>query len=128
MANAVEEMLRFDGPVQVLDRVAATDTVLGGKAIAAGTRVTAVIGSANHDPEAFADPDAFRIQRDDASQLSFGDGIHHCIGAPLARIVTPIAITALLGLPSLAVAGLPQWQTDPYLRAMTNFPLSIGAT
>jgi cytochrome P450 len=128
MANAVEEMLRYDGPVQVLDRVTAVDTELGGTPLPAGTRVTAVIGSANHDPSAFADPDSFRIQRDDAAQLSFGDGIHHCIGAPLARIVTPIAMAALLELPSLAVAGLPQWQTDPYLRAMTNFPLSIGAT
>jgi cytochrome P450 len=126
--DAVEEMLRYDGPVQVLDRVTATATELGGTSFPAGTYVTAVIGSANHDPSAFADPDAFLIQRDDATQLSFGDGIHHCIGAPLARIVTPIAITALLELPALAAAGLTQWQTDPYLRAMTSMPLSMGAT
>jgi cytochrome P450 len=126
--DAVEEMLRYDGPVQILDRVTATATELGGTSFPAGTKVSAVIGSANHDPNAFADPDAFLIQRDDAAQLSFGDGIHHCIGAPLARIVTPIAITALLALPSLAMAGLVQWQTDPYLRAMTSMPLSMGAS
>jgi cytochrome P450 len=126
--NAVEEMLRYDGPVQILDRVTATATELGGTSFPAGTKVSAVIGSANHDPNAFADPDAFLIQRDDTAQLSFGDGIHYCIGAPLARIVTPIAITALLQLPSLTMAGLTQWQTDPYLRAMTSMPLSMGTT
>ncbi len=122
---AVEEMLRIDAPAQLVDRVAAVDTELGGTALPAGTKLTAVLGSADHDPTAFADPDAFRIQRDDEAQLSFGDGIHHCIGAPLVRLVAPVAMTALLQLPGLRVAGLAQWQTDPYLRAMTNLPVSV---
>lgn len=124
--GAVEEMLRIDAPAQLVDRVTAIDTELGGVHLPAGTKVTAVLGSADHDPTAFADPDAFRIQRDDTAQLSFGDGIHYCIGAPLVRLMAPIAMTALLDLPTLAVAGQAQWQTDPYLRAMTNLPLSTG--
>src|SRR5581483_464745 len=126
ITNAVEEMLRIDAPAQLVDRVTAADTELGGVWLKAGTKVTAVLGSADHDPEQFAQPDVFDIQRNDLVQLSFGDGIHYCIGAPLARQVAPAAITALLGLENLAEAGLPQWQTDPYLRAMTNYPLSVG--
>ena len=126
--NAVEEMLRIDAPAQLVDRVAAVDTELGGITLPAGTKLTAVLGSADHDPTAFADPDTFNIQRDDTAQISFGDGIHFCIGAPLVRLVAPIAMAALVALPTLAVAGLAQWQTDPYLRAMTSLPLSMGAT
>jgi cytochrome P450 len=124
--NAVEEMLRIDAPAQLVDRVAAVDTELGGVPLPAGTKVTAVLGSADHDPDVFADPDTFNIQRDDQNQLSFGDGIHYCIGAPLVRLVAPVALTALLGLPDLAIAGLPQWQTDPYLRAMTSLPVQTS--
>jgi cytochrome P450 len=87
-------------------------------------------GSTLDHRQALADEALVIAERtgDDAAQLSFGDGIHYCIGAPLARIVTPIAITALLALPSLAMAGLIQWQTDPYLRAVTSMPLRMGAT
>jgi cytochrome P450 len=124
--NAVEEILRADGPVQVLDRVAVSDTKIGDVAIPAGTKLTLVLGSADHDPAVFPNPDAFDIQRDNTAQLSFGAGIHHCVGAPLARLVAPVAINALLELDDITLAGIPQWQTDPYLRAMTNIPLSFA--
>jgi cytochrome P450 len=123
MAPAVEEMLRFDAPAQLVDRVAAVETELGGVVLQPGDRLSAVLGSANHDPQAFRDPDRFIIDRDDSTQMSFSQGIHHCIGAPLARIVTPIAIAQLLELDDLAITGYPQWQTDPYLRGLTNLPL-----
>ncbi len=124
--GAVKEMLRFDAPAQLVDRCAAADTELGGVAFKAGDRVTAVLGSADHDPEAFDIPDQFLITRDADAHLSFGSGIHHCIGAPLVRIVAPIALTMLLSeLPGLALDGLAQWQTDPYLRAVSSLPLSF---
>jgi cytochrome P450 len=122
--GAVEEMLRIDGPVQVIDRCAGADTEVGGRTFERGALVTAVVGSADHDPSVFSDPDSFLIDRSADAHLSFGAGIHHCIGAPLVRLVTPVAIQMLLdAFPDLALDGLPQWQTDPYLRAVTNLPL-----
>jgi cytochrome P450 len=122
--HALEEMLRIDGPVQVIDRYAASDTEVGGQTFAQGALVTAVVGSADHDPTVFSDPDSFLIERPTEAHLSFGAGIHHCIGAPLVRLVAPVAIEMLLdAFPDLALDGLPQWQTDPYLRAVTSLPL-----
>jgi hypothetical protein len=123
--RAVEEMLRFDGPVQVIDRYAACDTQVGDRVYKRNDKVTAVVGSAGHDPAVFKDPESFRIRRSNAKKhLAFGDGIHHCIGAPLARLVAPIAIGMLIeAFPDLALDGVPQWQTDPYLRAATSLPL-----
>jgi cytochrome P450 len=126
MAGAIEELLRFEPPLQLVDRYAAYDTELGGVALKAGDRVTAVIGSADRDPAAFANPDALQIERADAAQMSFGAGIHYCIGAPLVRLAAPVAMAALIKLPGLAAEGLAQWQTDPYLRGLVNLPLRIG--
>jgi cytochrome P450 len=125
IGKALEEMLRYDGPVQVIDRYAAVATSVGGKNYAPGAKVTAVVGAADHDPAVFAEPEAFLIAREEPQEhLSFGAGIHYCIGAPLVRLVAPVAIEALLGaFPDLALDGDPQWQTDPYLRAVTNLPL-----
>jgi cytochrome P450 len=124
IGGAVEEMLRFDAPAQLADRCAAVRTELGGRKFAPGARVTLVLGSADHDPSAFTTPDKFVIKRKDRAHLSFGAGIHYCIGAPLVRLVAPIAIEMLLGeFPQLALDGVPQWQTDPYMRAVTNLPL-----
>lgn len=125
--KAVEEMLRFDAPAQVVDRVVKTDTKLGDVTLKAGDKVTAVLGSADRDPAAFSDPEKFRIDRDNNAQVSFGAGIHHCIGAPLVGLVAPAALRKLLDLPDLTVAGLPQWQSDPYLRGMVNLPLSFAS-
>jgi cytochrome P450 len=124
--GAVEEMLRFDAPAQLVDRCAAVGIKLGGQTFNAGDRVTVVLGSANHDPEAFDTPDQFLITRDADAHLSFGDGIHRCIGAPLVQLVAPVAFEMLLSeFPALALGGLPQWQTDPYLRAVSSLPLSF---
>jgi cytochrome P450 len=131
MSDAVEEMLRFEPPLQIIDRYLAHDTELCGVTLHANDKVTAVIASADRDPAAFdpatfGDPDVFQIDRPDSPHLSFGGGIHHCIGAPLARLVMPAAMSALLAVPELEIAGLPQWQTDPYLRGMVNLPLRVG--
>jgi cytochrome P450 len=125
--QAVEEMLRFDAPAQLVDRFAAVDVELGGVALKAGDAVTAVLGSANHDPDMFPNPDVFDITRNPAGHYGFGGGIHYCLGAPLARLVAPVALGALIeAFPNPALAGIAQWATDPYLRALANLPLSIG--
>jgi cytochrome P450 len=126
-AAALEEVLRFEPPFQLVDRFVAQDTVLGDVALKRGDAVTAVVGSANRDPAVFDRPDVLDIERDSSAALTFGDGMHYCIGAPLARIMAPAMLGELLSLSALAVDGQPQWGTDPYMRAMTNLPLSFRA-
>jgi cytochrome P450 len=94
--SAVEELLRYDGPVQLLHRSAAQDLTLGGRTIPAGDVVLVLLGSANRDPARFDDPDALDVGRADNRHLAFGGGAHYCLGNALARIETAIAIPALL--------------------------------
>lgn len=127
--SAFWEMMRFDGPVQLIDRYVTADTELCGRVVHRGEKVTAVTGSGNHDPSAFADPDRFDITRAGVQQknLSFGQGIHYCLGAPLAEQVSPVAFQVMLDeLPGLKLAGTPQWYTDPFLRAVSNLPIAFG--
>jgi len=122
--SAIEEMMRFDGSVHIVDRCAGSETELGGRTFAPGDKISVIIGSANRDPEGFPEPDRFDIEREETTHLGFGEGIHFCIGAPLARIVAPVALEMLLAeFPELALEGVPEWQTDPYLRAMTSVQL-----
>ena len=125
--KAIEEMLRYDAPFQIVDRYLAEDFEIAGTPLKAGDQVTAVLASANRDPDGFADPDVFDITRDDTTHFGFGDGIHYCIGAPLVRRVAPVAFQALLAeLPNMTLDGIAQWQTDPYIRSVVNLPLAIG--
>jgi cytochrome P450 len=94
--DAVEEMLRFDSPVQGLARFAARDATVGGVRIPAGDVVLCLIGAANRDPAAFAEPDVFDLDRTERRHLSFGQGIHYCLGAPLARMEADIVFRELL--------------------------------
>lgn len=97
LRGGIEEMLRFDSPVQTLVRFARRDTEIAGSTITAGNTVLLMTGAANRDPEVFADPDHFDVARPDANRhLSFGMGIHYCLGSPLARMEAEIAFTALL--------------------------------
>ena len=93
---AIEEMLRYDGPVQATFRTATKDTVIGGTAIAAGMGVFVIVAAANRDPAHFKDPERFDITREPNDHIAFGDGIHFCIGAPLARMEGSIAIASAL--------------------------------
>lgn len=127
MQKALWEMLRYDGPVQLIDRYAAEETELGGVRMPKGQKVTVVVGSANWDETVFAKPASFDISRNAEKMLSFGDGIHRCLGEPLFKLVAPVAFKALLNLrPAFRLAGQPQWQTDPYLRAVSNLPLALS--
>ena len=97
MSGAIEEMLRYDSPVQRTSRVVVEDVEVNGRFFHQGQRVNMLIGAANRDPEQFADPDRLDVTRKNASQhLSFAAGIHYCVGAPLARLEAQLAIAALL--------------------------------
>ncbi|MGE0599201.1 MAG: cytochrome P450 [Dehalococcoidia bacterium] len=93
---AVEELLRFDSSTHFVVRWARTDSKLGARTIRAGQQVHVMVGAANRDPERFAEPDKLNLGRSDNRHLSFGYGIHFCLGAPLARLELRIALTKLL--------------------------------
>lgn len=124
----VNELLRLDAPAQIVDRRAWRDLELSGVRIAKGERLALVLGSGNHDASVFEQPEQLRLDRENGGrQLSFGGGLHRCIGEPLARIVTPIALRELLRRKqNLEIDGLVQWQTDPYLRGPSNLPVRWG--
>ena len=126
--SAVEEYLRYDGPSGALARVAAADLELGGKTIREGQRLFAFMNSANRDPEAVADPDRFNIGREPNVHLTFGHGIHFCLGAPLARLEAQIAATRLAErLPDVRLSGGdPEWHDSLILRGVKRLPLQLG--
>ncbi|HTU45732.1 MAG TPA: cytochrome P450 [Bryobacteraceae bacterium] len=96
MPSAVEELLRFESPIQHTARVAHDDLTLGGKQIRRGQSVIAVIAAGNRDPERFPNPDTLDVKRTDNRHLAFGWGAHYCFGAPLARIEGQVAFDTLL--------------------------------
>jgi hypothetical protein len=96
VASAVEECLRFDGPIVLTPRVVHEDVVFGGKTIPKNARVFAMLAAANRDPEVFVDPDRFDVAREPNEHLAFGGGTHYCLGAHLARLEGQIAIGALV--------------------------------
>jgi len=126
--TAVEEFLRYDGPSGALARVAAADLEMGGKTIREGQRVFAFMNSANRDPEAFADPERFDIGRLQNPHVTFGHGIHFCLGAPLARLEAQIATTRLAErLPDVRLSGGdPEWHDSLILRGVKRLLLQLG--
>lgn len=125
LASAVEEMLRYDNPVQIAYRSAAEDAQVGGKWIRKGQLVNMVLGAANRDPERYSEPDRFDIARDEGKHLGFGLGIHFCIGAALVRLEGQIAFSAILRrLPRLALAtDVLEWQEQPIFRGVKSLPV-----
>lgn len=106
LPQAVEEVLRFRSPVQSMYRVTAAETILGDIPVPAGAPLVAWIGSANRDERQFQRPEQFDIHRGPVRHLAFGQGIHFCLGAPLARLEARIALTAVLSrLPGLTLAA-----------------------
>lgn len=128
--RAVEELLRFDSPVQMTDRVVlAEDLVLGGHAIRKGEQVVLMLGAANRDPDRWTAPDALDLGREDPRSLAFGHGIHYCVGAALARAEAEIAIGALLErFPDLRLERPPtakDYKVSMVLRGLTTLPLGV---
>lgn len=129
MPNAVEELLRYDGPVErATPRFAAEDLHLSGHLIRRSEPVVVVLGGADRDPAQFGQPDNLDITRDDSRHLAFGYGIHYCVGAPLARMEGRIAFNTLLQrLPNLRLAVPPAevtWRLNPILRGMQHLPVT----
>ena len=128
---AVEELLRYTSPVEMAtERYAREDAEIGGRRIPRGGLVLAVLGSANRDERHFEDPDVLDIARDPNRHLAFGrGGVHHCLGAPLARMEGQIALTALLRrFPGARLALAPEslhWRRGLFLRGLEKLPLVL---
>lgn len=127
--SAVEEMLRWDGPSLSSVRVVAEDHELDGKSFRKGQRVFLMNAAANRDPRVFPDPDRFDVRRADNRHLTFGYGLHFCIGAPLARLEGQVAFPKLLArLKDFALKGArPQWGDDVVFRGMLAMPVTFRA-
>ena len=127
IGSAVEELLRFDGPVQRTARVPSEDITIAGRTIPKGDMVLPFIGAADRDPAQFPDPDRLDLGRTDNRHIAFGWGIHFCIGAPLARVEGQIAISALARkLPKLALAAeKPEHRLSLTLRGLKTLPVSF---
>lgn len=125
--SAVEEMMRYDNPVQIAYRSAAADVEIGGKYMRKGQLVNSVLAAGNRDPERFSEPDQFDISRDEGRQLGFGLGIHFCIGAPLVRLEAQIAFSTILRrFPELHLATENlEWQEHPIFRGVKSLPLTF---
>jgi cytochrome P450 len=126
MPNAVEELLRYDSPVQLTARIALQDCELLGERIAEGEEVIALLGSANHDRAAFpGDPDVLDVTRPGVRAISFGGGLHYCLGAQLARIEGEIAFRRLFErLPGLRLTDpdCVEWKPTVTLRGLVSLP------
>jgi cytochrome P450 len=126
--GAIEELLRYDGPVQRVGRIAVADTEIGGVPIPAGALVMSLPGAANRDPAHFAEPDRLDVTRHEPRHLAFGSGIHYCLGAPLARLEAQAAIGTLLRrFPALTLAvERPVWRPSSTLRGLECLPVALG--
>ena len=127
---AIEELLRYDGPVETsTERFAREDVAIGDTVIPKGEMVMVVIAAADHDPARFPEPDTLDIARADNKHLAFGKGIHHCLGAPLARMEGQIALGTLLRrMPDLRLKGSPEsltWRPGMVLRGLKGLPVEF---
>jgi cytochrome P450 len=126
--GAVDELLRFDSPVQMTQRVAPEDVDLAGCRVRAGDEILLVLGAANRDPVVFADPHRLDVTRDARRHVAFGGGIHHCLGASLARVEGQVALSALLArFRHLELAGPPVRRPTFTLRGLESLPVSASA-
>jgi pimeloyl-[acyl-carrier protein] synthase len=127
VGSAVEELLRFESPVQHTARIAPADMQLGGKTIRQGSRVVAVLAAANRDPNRFSDPDRLDLLRTDNRHLAFGWAAHFCFGAPLARMEGQVAFHRLLrrlSRPALIDKNW-NWRSNAGLRGLTTLNISF---
>ena len=123
--NAIEELLRYDSSVQLTGRVTMTEVEIGGVALGANESVITLLGAANRDPAQYQDPDRLDVGRPNIRPLSFGGGIHHCLGAQLARLEAELVFTALVErLPNIELPekDAPAWRRSFTLRGLTKLP------
>lgn len=127
-ATAIEEMMRFDPPLQLFERyVLAEGVEIAGTPIPPGDKVAVLFGSANRDPRRFEAPDEFRIGRGDADHITFGAGVHFCLGAPLARLELEIAVDRLTrAFPETRLASEPRREDGFVIRGYDTVELSTS--
>lgn len=124
--RAVEEFLRYDAPIQGTARLVKEPVQVGGRTVRAGRVLVMLLGSANRDEEAFADPDRLDVTRDPNPHVSFGGGIHHCMGAALGRVEAEVAFRRLLAAcAKITPAGPARRRTETTFRAYASVPLSV---
>jgi cytochrome P450 len=125
--TAVDELLRYDGPVQQTVRVPLDEVRYGDVAVPAGSMVMTVLGSASHDPAVFDEPDVLRLDRPNANRhLGFAAGVHYCLGASLAKLEAQVALTSLIRrFPDVQLAGEPRWRDRLTIRGVEHLPLSL---
>lgn len=125
-ADAVEELLRWDSPLQMFERWVLADHVeIAGRALGVGEEVAMLFGSAQRDPRRFDHPDRFDIGRNDTAHIGFGGGIHFCIGAPLARLELAVSIAGLVErFPDLALAAEPEYHPTFVIRGVRELRLA----
>ncbi|MGW6739971.1 cytochrome P450 [Streptomyces sp. NPDC055025] len=126
LPTAVEELMRYDTPLQLFERWVLDPVEIGGTTIPRGAEVALLFGSANHDPAVFTTPDGLDLSRRDNPHISFGAGIHYCVGAPLARIELAASMAALLDLaPGLSPAGEPPRKPGFVIRGLAALPVTV---
>jgi cytochrome P450 len=124
--SAVEELIRYDSPLQLFERTAVADTSVNGVVVEKGQKVAALLGAANRDPAVFAEPDRFDVRRDPNPHLGFGAGIHFCVGAPLARVELQASLRTLLArFPRLALGAAPPRRPEFVIRGVRSLPVTI---
>jgi cytochrome P450 len=124
-ATAVEELIRFDSPLQLFERTAVSDTVIAGFPVPAGTKIAALLGAAARDPAVFPRPDELDVARQPNPHLGFGAGVHYCLGAPLARVEVAATLDALrTTLPDMRLAADPPRRPDFVMRGLRELHLT----
>ena len=119
--TAVDELLRFDTPLPLFERWVLQDIEVGGEEVRRGEEVALLFGSANRDPDAWADPDRLDLRRAPNPHVAFGAGIHYCLGAPLARLELQTAFATILRrMPRLELLEPPVWKSTFVLRGLVG--------
>jgi cytochrome P450 len=125
LPTAVEELIRFDAPLQLFERTATAPTTVAGYQLEPGDKIAAMLGAAARDPAVFAAPDRLDVGRTPNAHLGFGAGIHYCVGAPLARVEIAAALEALVTrLPGLRLAGEPERRPEFVIRGLRTLPVT----
>jgi cytochrome P450 len=128
LPTAIEELMRFDSPLQLFERTATEDVEIGGITVQRGRKIAALLGSANHDPVVFEAPETLDVGRTDNPHISFGAGVHFCIGAPLARVELQASFGALLERTSGMELGRPARRRPEFvIRGLADLPVVLTA-